>query len=103
MLSGSEGEISAGVPDAPDGPAPSSDADSVRQLRGLMEEVETLKAERDTIEADLKDATVDLKDKFLEALAADGALDEPAISAAALGTHTSLYYILLVFTDGFTL
>ncbi|XP_075976463.1 programmed cell death 6-interacting protein-like protein AliX isoform X2 [Anticarsia gemmatalis] len=85
MLSGSEGELSAGVPEAPDAPAPGSDAAAVQQLRQLMEAVETVKAERDAIEAELKDTTVDLRERFLAALAADGAVDEPALSAAALG------------------
>lgn len=44
-----------------------------------------MKAERDTIETELKDVTVDLKEQFLSALAADGAIDEPAQSASALG------------------
>lgn len=47
--------------------------------------MEALKAERDAIEAELKDATVDLRSQFLAALAADGAVDEPALSAGALG------------------
>lgn len=85
LLSGSEGDITAGVPDAPDAVDGASDAGALRQLRQLMEEVDTLKAERDAIEAELKDATVDLRDTFMSALAADGAVDEPALSAGALG------------------
>lgn len=87
LLSGSDGDITAGVPDAPDAPAGARpDADvAVRRLRALMDDVETLKAERDTIEAELKDTTVDLRERFLAALAADGAVDEPALSAGALG------------------
>ncbi|KAG6448193.1 hypothetical protein O3G_MSEX005360 [Manduca sexta] len=81
LLSGSERDIT--VPDAPDSGA--TDTDAVSQLRGLMDDVETLKAERDSIEASLKDTTLDLKEKFLAALAADGAVDEPALSAGALG------------------
>lgn len=87
LLSGSEGAISAGVPEGP-GAAAAAQAEALepeRRLRELMEAVETLKAERDAIEAELKDATVDLRDVFLRALAADGALDEPALSAGALG------------------
>ncbi|CAH2040054.1 unnamed protein product, partial [Iphiclides podalirius] len=86
LLSSSEGELQAGVPEAPEGGgAGGSDAAPLRQLRQLMDEVEAMKAERDTIETELKDVTVDLKERFLAALAADGAVDEPAQSAAALG------------------
>ncbi|KAH9637105.1 hypothetical protein HF086_013921 [Spodoptera exigua] len=60
LLSGSDGDLSAG-------------------------DVEALKAERDSIEAELKDTTVDLREQFLGALAADGCVDEPALSAGALG------------------
>ncbi|CAK1578905.1 unnamed protein product [Parnassius mnemosyne] len=85
LLSSSEGELQAGVPAAPDAAAPAGDAAARAELRTLMDQVETMKAERDAIEAELKDVTVDLREKFLSALAADGALDEPAHSAAALG------------------
>ncbi|XP_059054512.1 programmed cell death 6-interacting protein [Achroia grisella] len=84
LLSGSEDEIDAGVPAAAADAAP-TDAAAVHKLRELMENVETMKAERDALEAELKDTTVDLRERFLSALAADGALDEPALSAAALG------------------
>ncbi|XP_026500364.2 programmed cell death 6-interacting protein [Vanessa tameamea] len=84
LLSRSDGEIDAGMPDAPAAPdAP--DADALRTLRSLMLTVEEVKAERDAIESELKSATVDLREKFLAALAEDGAVDEPALSAGALG------------------
>ncbi|XP_052739941.1 programmed cell death 6-interacting protein [Bicyclus anynana] len=83
LLSRSDGEIDAGVPDAP--ASTGGDADLVRTLRGLMNTVEEIKSERDSIESELKSATIDLREKFLSALAADGAVDEPAISAGALG------------------
>lgn len=83
LLSGSEGDINADLPEAPENM--SNDASAVRTLRSLMEEVETIKAERDVLESELKDATVELREQFLSALAADGAVDEPALSAAALG------------------
>ncbi|KAJ8724698.1 hypothetical protein PYW08_016172 [Mythimna loreyi] len=87
LLSGSEGDITAGVPDAPDADRPDAAGEqpAVRRLRALMEDVDTLKAERDAIEAELKDTTVDLRQQFLAALAASGAVDEPALSAGALG------------------
>ncbi|XP_021712128.1 programmed cell death 6-interacting protein-like [Aedes aegypti] len=47
--------------------------------------VETIKAERDVIESELRSATVNLKEQFLSALAADGAINEPAISLAEIG------------------
>ncbi|XP_041968836.1 programmed cell death 6-interacting protein isoform X2 [Aricia agestis] len=83
MLGRSEGEIGADVPDAPTAGAP--DSAHVATLRRLCDKVSAVKAERDALESELKSATVDLRAKFLEALAADGALDEPATSAAALG------------------
>ncbi|XP_060802122.1 programmed cell death 6-interacting protein [Amyelois transitella] len=83
LLSGSEGELSAGVPAAPQNAT--GECGAASRLRELMRGVERLKAERDALEAALKDVTLDLKAAFLAALAADGALDEPALSAAALG------------------
>ncbi|OWR42499.1 putative programmed cell death 6-interacting protein [Danaus plexippus plexippus] len=83
MLSRSDREIGADVPDAPDSVA--TDADALRTLRTLMQSVEELKAERDAIESELKSATVDLREQFMSALAADGAVDEARLSAGALG------------------
>ncbi|XP_053605524.1 apoptosis-linked gene 2-interacting protein X 1 isoform X2 [Plodia interpunctella] len=83
LLSGSEGDISAGVPAGEVEDA--EDAGALAELRALLGRVTQLKAERDELERALQDVTLDLKDKFLSALAADGALDEPALSAAALG------------------
>ncbi|XP_047531932.1 programmed cell death 6-interacting protein [Vanessa atalanta] len=86
LLSRSDGEIDAGMPDAPAAAAGAApDADALRTLRSLMLTVEEVKAERDAIESELKSATVDLREKFLAALAEDGAVDEPALSAGALG------------------
>ncbi|CAH2085902.1 unnamed protein product [Euphydryas editha] len=83
LLSRSDGEIDAGMPDAPK--ASGSDGDALQTLRSLMKTVEEVKAERDALESELKSATVDLREKFLAALAEDGAVDEPALSAGALG------------------
>lgn len=58
---------------------------AAQKLRSLMESVETIKAERDVIESELRSATVNLKEQFLAALAADGAINEPAISLAEIG------------------
>ncbi|XP_008545524.1 programmed cell death 6-interacting protein [Microplitis demolitor] len=57
----------------------------VAQLRKLMEDVETLKAERDVIESELKAPTADMKSTFLSALAKDGAIDEPNLSVEHIG------------------
>ncbi|XKL66493.1 hypothetical protein PGB90_009913 [Kerria lacca] len=53
---------------------------AVVNLKRLMEEVETIKAERDTIESELKSVTVDMKATFLSALAQDGAINEAELS-----------------------
>lgn len=58
---------------------------AVQKLRQLMEQVETIKAERDVIESELKSATVSMKDQFLAALAQDGAINEPALSVPEIG------------------
>ncbi|XP_062544866.1 programmed cell death 6-interacting protein isoform X2 [Armigeres subalbatus] len=58
---------------------------AAQKLRTLMESVETIKAERDVIESELRAATVNLKEQFLAALAADGAINEPALSLAEIG------------------
>ncbi|KAF2349567.1 BRO1 domain [Trinorchestia longiramus] len=63
----------------------SGDSPPVQKLRKLMEEVEAIKAEREVIESELKSATVDLREVFLTALAADGAINEPAVSTEKLG------------------
>ncbi|XP_051162440.1 programmed cell death 6-interacting protein isoform X2 [Leptopilina boulardi] len=57
----------------------------VRELRNLMEQVETLKAERDVIESELKSATSDMKSVFLSALVKDGVIDEPNLSVECIG------------------
>lgn len=62
-----------------------SNASAAETLRQLMEEVETVKAERDVIESELKSATLDMKDTFLQALSKDGAINEPAVSVETLG------------------
>ncbi|XP_043657019.1 programmed cell death 6-interacting protein [Drosophila teissieri] len=58
---------------------------SVQRLKKLMDDVETIKAEREAIESELKGATFNMKDEFLIALQKDGAIDEPALSLARIG------------------
>jgi programmed cell death 6-interacting protein len=83
ILSKSPEEINSSVP-CGNGVA-ISDCSSVQRLRGLLDTVETIKAERDVIESELKSATVDMKDQFLSALQQDGAINEPAISVSSIG------------------
>lgn len=66
-----------------DGPVETTAA--VQQLRSLMEDVATIKAEREVIESELKSATLDMKPTFLRALTEDGAISEASLSTEALG------------------
>ena len=59
-------------------------SDFLCRLKELMEEVETLKAERAVIESELKNTNPDMQSTFLSA-AASGSLNEPYISLASLG------------------
>ncbi|XP_076628899.1 programmed cell death 6-interacting protein-like protein AliX [Colletes latitarsis] len=61
------------------------ESNTVTQLRKLMDDVATLKAERDVIESEIKSATTDMKTTFLSALAKDGAIDEPNLSVENIG------------------
>merc|ERR1719309_130374 len=54
------------------------------RLKELMEEVETLKAERAVMESELKGTNPDMKTVFLQA-AANGTLNEPVLSVQSLG------------------
>ncbi|CAH1241324.1 PDCD6IP [Branchiostoma lanceolatum] len=56
----------------------------VTDLRQLMEEVETIKAERDVIESEIKEAKTDISSKFLTALAQDGVVNEESLSVGEL-------------------
>ncbi|GLV31978.1 ALG-2 interacting protein X [Carabus blaptoides fortunei] len=83
LLSKSTAELQAAVPRGSG--AEVSNTSAVQTLRQLMEDVETVKAERDVMESELKSATVDMKATFLSALAKDGAISEPAMSVESLG------------------
>lgn len=83
LLSKTSSELEASVPSGSGSNVDNSSA--VATLRLLMEEVETIKAERDVIESELKSAMTDMKNTFLLALAKDGAINEPAISIESLG------------------
>ncbi|XP_057660109.1 programmed cell death 6-interacting protein [Diorhabda carinulata] len=89
LLSNGPGAIQSALPSGNGGCVGNSSA--VQILKELMEEVETIKAERVTIEEDLKNPTTDMKDTFLSALAKDGVINEAAISFENLGkTYGSL-------------
>lgn len=82
-------ELESSLPSGNGGNIQNSSA--VATLKSLMEEVDTIKAEREAIESELKSATTDMKDKFLLALAKDGEINEPALSYNTLGqTYGSL-------------
>jgi programmed cell death 6-interacting protein len=83
LLSKPPQELHASIPSATGGSA--QDCQSAQRLRQLMEQVETIKAERDAIESELKSATINMKDQFLKALAQDGAINEPVMSVAQIG------------------
>ncbi|KAK9879303.1 hypothetical protein WA026_004156 [Henosepilachna vigintioctopunctata] len=83
LLSKSSSELENAVPRGSSDNV--TDSSAVDTLRRLMEEVETLKAERDVIESELKNTATDMKDKFMSALAQDGAISEAAISVESLG------------------
>ncbi|XP_012281249.1 programmed cell death 6-interacting protein isoform X2 [Orussus abietinus] len=81
ILSGNEGDLANAIPAG----SGVQESNVVTNLRRLMEEVETLKAERDVIENELKSTTIDMKSRFLSALAKDGAIDEPNLSMESIG------------------
>lgn len=82
LLSASDAELESGIPS---GNPTASNSPCVQRLRQLMEEVETIKAEREAIESELKSSTVDMKPKFLAALTDDGSINEQALSVEMLG------------------
>lgn len=80
-LSGGEGVLAQQLPQGSSGGGGGS---STARLKELMEEVETLKAERAVVESELKTTNPDMKTVFLSA-AASGGLNEPTISVSSLG------------------
>lgn len=83
LLSKSNDEIQSALPQGGNGNVDNTSA--VAMLKLLMEEVETIKAERDVMESELKCATLDMKNTFMGALVKDGAISEPALSVEKLG------------------
>lgn len=87
ILSKNPNEIHQSIPSG--GGDAIANSSAVQKLRQLMDAVETVKVERDVIESELKAATVNMKDEFLQALAQDGAINEPALSVAQIGKTLS--------------
>jgi len=79
-LAGGESVLSQKLPSGAGG----SGGSTTNRLKELMEEVETLKAERSVIESELKGTNPDMKVVFLQA-AANGTLNEPVLSVQSLG------------------
>merc|ERR1719336_2488722 len=80
-LSGGETSLLSLLPSGSSGAGGGS---SAARLKQLMEDVDTLKAERSVVESELKATNPDMKPVFLQA-AANGTLNEQLISAQSLG------------------
>ncbi|XP_071493136.1 programmed cell death 6-interacting protein-like [Diadema antillarum] len=83
ILSKSEGEIAADLPSA-SGASALQGTPVVQELRQLMKDVDEIKTVREVLENEIKSATVDIRPKFMQALAADGAINEESISNTSL-------------------
>ena len=79
-LSGGENSLLAFIPS---GSSAAGGGSSAPRLKQLMEDVETLRAERSVIESELKNTNPDMKTIFLQA-AANGTLNEPLLSTQSL-------------------
>ena len=85
-LAGGERMLEQSLPQGAGG----AGGNTTTRLKELMEEVETLRAERAATEAELKSTNPDMKTVFLQA-AANGTMNEPLISSQTLGkTYGSL-------------
>ncbi|RMX52510.1 hypothetical protein pdam_00015525 [Pocillopora damicornis] len=76
LLSKGEAQLAAAIPKVGAASSSSASSPAVKELRKLMEQVDTIKAERDAIEQDLKVQQDDMAVKFLSALAADGTIPD---------------------------
>lgn len=83
LLSKPPGDLQGSIPSANPTKALQS-SPVVQRLRTLMEQVETIKAERDVIEAEFKNANIDISSRFLSDLSRDGAINEPVVSSEVL-------------------
>nr|CCF17539.1 ALG-2 interacting protein X/1 [Paracentrotus lividus] len=90
ILSKSEAEIAASLPSA-SGASALQGSPVVQELRQLMKDVEEIKTVREVLENEIKSATVDMKSNFMQALAADGAINEESMSNSCIDqTYSSL-------------
>ncbi|XP_059160822.1 programmed cell death 6-interacting protein-like isoform X2 [Physella acuta] len=90
LLSKPKGELEAALP-AASAAASLQNSPVVKHLRELLEQVNTIKAERDVIESEIKDAKFDISSKFFAALATEGMINEESISLSELDrTYTPL-------------
>ncbi|CAG5125760.1 unnamed protein product, partial [Candidula unifasciata] len=83
LLSKPKGELEAALP-AASAVASLQKSSVVVRLRELLEQVNTIKAEREVIEVEVKDAKFDMSGTFLAALAAEGLINEESISVSEL-------------------
>lgn len=84
LLTSPQHELTKAIPTGSTGS--DSNSEPVTRLRRLMNQVEALKNEREVIESELKSTPFDtMKSEFLRALAADGALNEAALSIELVG------------------
>ncbi|XP_069122186.1 LOW QUALITY PROTEIN: programmed cell death 6-interacting protein-like [Argopecten irradians] len=83
LLSKPQADLERSIPSSGGGSGQQS-SQAIQSLRQMMEEVETMKAERDVMESEIKDATFDMTGKFLSAMAAEGLINEESISVAEL-------------------
>lgn len=74
LLSRSDNEIAESLPRVESSGNKASPA--VMELRNLMEEVETIQAEREAVESEFLSPVEDMAPKFLSALAADGSITD---------------------------
>ncbi|XP_052804277.1 programmed cell death 6-interacting protein-like isoform X2 [Mya arenaria] len=82
LLSKPTHEIEKALPSGGGGSSASNPA--AKELRKMMEEVESIKAEREVIESELREAKFDMAGKFMAALSADGLVNEEALSSEEL-------------------
>ncbi|XP_074652220.1 programmed cell death 6-interacting protein-like isoform X2 [Tubulanus polymorphus] len=85
MLSKSPGDLESSMPSAAQ-QAQLNNSAAVKQLRDLMKNVDTIKAEREAMEVEIKDTKFDMASKFMNALAADGIVNQESISEQELDT-----------------
>ncbi|BFZ06266.1 hypothetical protein BsWGS_09305 [Bradybaena similaris] len=83
LLSKPKGELEAALP-AATAAGSLQKSSVVARLRNLLEQVNTIKAEREVIESEIKDAKFDMSGKFLAALGAEGLINEESISVSEL-------------------